>query len=182
LSPAHPSRTHRDGISTASHRRCGSRSSRSTVTHAACSARRALPIQGRNSTVSPLPGGADTTVTRADAPKPLGQPQTGNNSSRTGTSDAAADRFRAFGGPHSPNRMNFIRHDLSAGPFVWTKTASLASVPCAWIASAWLACAARAGPLSTAAAATTPRKPCRRSHQKPPYLPFRTGRPWMHRG
>ena len=44
--------------------------------------------------------------------------------------------------------------ELPLGSFVWTKTACLARAPCAWIAPAWLVCAAQAGPLSTAATAT----------------------------
>ena len=65
---ADPADVWRSAPSTDSQNRCGSRSSRPAGTHAARSARPASPIQDRSSTVLPLPGGADTTVTRADAP------------------------------------------------------------------------------------------------------------------
>lgn len=46
--------------------RRGARSSRPAVTHAARCVRAGWLIQDRSRTVLPLPGGADTTVTRAD--------------------------------------------------------------------------------------------------------------------
>src|SRR5262249_1959861 len=54
--------------STDSQNCCGSRSPRLTVTHAALPAAPAWLIHDRSRTVFPLPGGADTTVTRADVP------------------------------------------------------------------------------------------------------------------
>jgi hypothetical protein len=53
---------------TESQNRCGSRPFRSAGTHAAQSRRPDWLIHDRSSTVFPLPGGADTTVTRADPP------------------------------------------------------------------------------------------------------------------
>ena len=54
--------------STDSQNRCRSCSARPTGTHAAQFAAPAWLIQDRSSTVFPLPGGADTRVTRAEAP------------------------------------------------------------------------------------------------------------------
>ena len=51
-----------------------SRSCRPTGTHAALSARSASPAHDRSKTVFPLPGGADATVTRADASSRLNSP------------------------------------------------------------------------------------------------------------
>jgi hypothetical protein len=62
-----PGAVWRKAPSTNIQNRCGSRSCRPTGTHAALSARSASPVHDRSKTVFPLPGGADTTVTRADA-------------------------------------------------------------------------------------------------------------------
>ena len=62
---ADPGTVWRSAPSTESQNLCASRSSRPTSTHAARSPRPASPIQDRSSTVLPLPGGAETTVTRA---------------------------------------------------------------------------------------------------------------------
>src|SRR5260370_430815 len=62
-----PAEVRRSAPSTDNQNRCGSRSSGPTGTHAALSSRPASAIHDRSSTVFPLPGGADTTVTRADA-------------------------------------------------------------------------------------------------------------------
>jgi hypothetical protein len=50
--------------------RCGSRSPRLTVAHPTCSASLASVIHDRSSMVFPLPGGADSTVTRANPSRP----------------------------------------------------------------------------------------------------------------
>jgi hypothetical protein len=69
-----PGSVWRSAASTDSQNRCGSRSSRPTGTHAARPVRPAAPIHDRSSIVLPLPGGADTTVTRADAPSRCHRP------------------------------------------------------------------------------------------------------------
>ena len=66
-----PAEVWRNAPSTDSQNRCGSRSSRPIATHPVLSIRPASPIHDRSSTDFPLPGGAETTVTRADAPSRL---------------------------------------------------------------------------------------------------------------
>ena len=60
--------------STASQNLCGSRSSRPTATDATRPLGAASAIHDRSKTVFPLPGGADTTVTRAGAPSRASSP------------------------------------------------------------------------------------------------------------
>ena len=64
---AAPGAVRRSAPTTETQKFCGSRSSRPAGTHATRPAGAASLIQDRNSTVLPLPGGADTTVTRAGA-------------------------------------------------------------------------------------------------------------------
>ena len=72
---ADPTEVCRNAPSADSQNRCGSGSSRPSVTHAARSARPDSLIQDLSSTVLPLPAGADTTVTRADAPSRSNRPR-----------------------------------------------------------------------------------------------------------
>ena len=65
---ADPAVVWRSASSTDSQNRCGSRSSPPAGTYATLSARPAAAIHDRNRTVLPLPGGAETTVTRCEAP------------------------------------------------------------------------------------------------------------------
>jgi hypothetical protein len=56
----------------------------------------------------PLPGGADTTVTRADPPSRSNNPGAGNNSSRArrhcpSANDLASHGVRSLGLPHGPS-------------------------------------------------------------------------------
>ena len=60
------------------------------------------PIHDRSSTVFPLPAGADTTVTRAGVPSRSGQPETRNDSSRTGGDSGNGTGLRLPGRPHRP--------------------------------------------------------------------------------
>ena len=62
---ADPAAVLRNASATEIQNRYESRSSPRTSTHPALSARPASAIQDRSSTVFPLPGGADTSVTRA---------------------------------------------------------------------------------------------------------------------
>jgi hypothetical protein len=63
---AAPGTVFRSASATRGQKRRGSRSSYPTATHAARSARPAPLTHDRSSVVFPLPGGAHTTVTRAD--------------------------------------------------------------------------------------------------------------------
>jgi hypothetical protein len=72
---ADPGAVRRSAPTTAGQNSCGSRSPCPTGTQPAHSARPAAPIHDRSSTVFPLPGGADTTVTRADAPSRSNSPE-----------------------------------------------------------------------------------------------------------
>src|SRR5262249_27241700 len=90
---------------------CESRSPRPAGTHAARPARPAWPIQDRSSTVLPLPGGADTTITRAGAAsRPNGRgrattpPAPGPTTPPATASDPTADPMLPIIAPHPPTR------------------------------------------------------------------------------
>jgi len=71
---ADPGSVRRSAPSTASQNLSGSRSSCPTATDATRPLGAASAIHDRSKTVFPLPGGADTTVTRADPPSRASSP------------------------------------------------------------------------------------------------------------
>ena len=78
-----PAAVSRSAPSTDSQNRCGSRSSPCTGTHAAHAARPLSAIQERTRSVFPLPGGADTSVTRPAAPSSSKSPGRETTPART---------------------------------------------------------------------------------------------------
>ena len=77
-----------------------SRSCRPTGTHAALSARSASRAHDRSKTVFPLPGGADATVTRADASSRLNSPGRDTTPPAPRASDPAGNGIRCPGSTH----------------------------------------------------------------------------------
>ena len=95
--------------------RCGSPSCRPTG-NAALSARPASPAHNRSKTVFPLSGGADTTVTRADASSRLNSPG-GHDSFCPRASDRPATAADARSGPMARSSHNASWHPQPAcGP------------------------------------------------------------------
>src|SRR5207302_5214918 len=103
-----PAEVRRSAPSTDNQNCWGSVSPGPTDTHAALSSRPASPIHDRSSTVFPLPGGADTTVTRAEAPS------RSNNPGRDTTPPAPGRATRPATAPDpSAGPMARSSHDTS---------------------------------------------------------------------
>jgi hypothetical protein len=118
-----PADVPRSAPRTESQNHCGSCSPRPTATHATRPARPGSPIQDRSSTVFPLPGGADSTVTRADAPSRSNSLGRGTTPPRPGRAARPVTSSGPSAGPtarssHDPSpRIEFAIHSRPVSPF-----------------------------------------------------------------